>query len=686
MQPESIIVLKPTQAKPQILRALAVCMLGLLLTLPQGSFAQQATGGQQTPNKSASDLPQEPTPAPTQPLDLRATKRDYSKPFGSWIGNPLNVYLPTHVDKASFSNSARLGSMVKDGKIYLSLSDALALALENNYDIAVSRYYMDLADLDILRARAGGLLRGSGATVNSATQGGYTTTTGAGGGPGGTTGGSAAGTGGLTISASGAGPTPAQTDPVVTATISFDRSTSVTTNIFTPGSKSNTNVYNFAYNQEYVTGTSLNFAYNNSYATTGDPIPLYSPQWLSNYKATVTQHVLQGAGIWVNKRYVYQAENNRRITDSTFRQQIMYTMNQVEDIYWGLVNAYEDVQAKERALEQSSKLAADNRKQLEVGSMAPLDVVNADSTVATDKQALISSQSTLNFQQQILKQAIARNLNDPALLSAEIIPTDRVSIEQIPEEKQTVDELAQKAFVSSPVIEQAALQLKNDEITLRGAKNGLLPILDVYGYLGGNGIAGGRNPNCANSTFGGCAPLDELKLGGWGTASEGAFNNSAPDKGIGFNVTIPIRNRQAQALQAQALIEYRQAELKLEQLYTQIRISVVNSQFALTNDRAQVMASQAARDFNQQSYDAEVKKLKLGASTTANVLQQERNLAGAENSLLQAQATYAKDRAGLYQILGETLDKYGINLVDSAAGVVNSNPIIPGVQTTPQQK
>ena len=148
----------------------------------------------------------------------------------------------------------------------------------------------------------------------------------------------------------------------------------------------------------------------------------------------MTQQLLQGAGIWVNKRFIYQALNDRRITDSSFRQQILYTVNQVETIYWGLVQAYEDVQAKERALEQSNQLLADNSKQLEIGTMAPLDVVNAESSVAADQQALISAQSALNYQQQIIKQAITRNLNDPALSAAPVIPTDRVSLEPIPEE------------------------------------------------------------------------------------------------------------------------------------------------------------------------------------------------------------------------------------------------------------
>jgi outer membrane protein TolC len=336
------------------------------------------------------------------------------------------------------------------------------------------------------------------------------------------------------------------------------------------------------------------------------------------------------------------------------------------------------VQAKQHALEQSSKLADDNRKQLEIGTLAPLDVVNSDSAVATDKQALISSQSTLNYQQQIIKQAIARNLNDPALVSAAVVPTDRVSLEELPEESQPIEALVQEAFQQRPELEQAVLQIKNNEITLRGARNALLPTFDVYGYLGGSGVAGSVNPNC-NTSYN-KTECSSTASTGYGTAFDHAFNNSAPDKGIGFNISIPLRNRTAQADQARSLIEYRQSELRLEQLYTQIRMQVVNAQFALTNDRAQVMASIAAKDYAQQSLDAEVKKLRLGASTTANVLQQQRNLATAENTLISAQGAYAKDRAGLYQMLASTLKHYGINLNDAATGEIKAAPVVPGLK------
>lgn len=660
------------------LRAAAAVMLTLMAGVPSG-FAQQQTVT--TPTGQASNLPAEPAPMQTEPLNLRATQRDFSKPAAGLLGNPVKPYMPTTVDKASFVNSLRLNDLVKNGKIYLSLSDALALAIENNYDIAISRYYMDLADLDILRAKAGQTLFGSGATVNSFTQGGYLSTSATGGGPGATTGGAASGTAGLTLTASGAGPVPVNRDPYITSAIELQRQESPQVSLFQPRSSTNTDQYNFTYNEGFVTGTTLQVGFTNYRITSNNPYNVYSPELSSSFTATLTQPLLQGAGVFVNKRYVYQALNNRRITDSTFRQQILYTVNQVEDIYWGLVNAYEDVQAKERALEQTTKVAGDNRKQLEIGTMAPLDVLNADQAVASDKQALINSQSALNFQQQIIKQAIARNLNDPALVAAAVIPTDRVSLEELPEEKQPIDDLVQEAFKQSPVLEQAALALKNDEITLKAAKNGLLPTLNAFAFYGGNGVGGGQSPEC--STFEGTGfvpcPPGTVPTVGYGTVLGNLVNSSSPDKGVGFNVNIPIRNRPAQALQAQALIEYRQAELRLEQIYTQTRISVVNAMYALTNDRAQVQASIAARDYAEQSLDAEQKKLRLGASTTALVLQQQRALALADNTLLQANATYAKDRAGLYQTLASTLQHYGIDLGDAATGDVKAAPVVPGL-------
>ena len=256
-----------------------------------------------------------------------------------------------------------------------------------------------------------------------------------------------------------------------------------------------------------------------------------------------------------------------------------------------------------------------------------------------------------------------------------MIPTDRVTVEEIPEEKQPVEALVQEAFQQRPELEQAMLTLRNDEITLRGARNALLPQLDIFAYLGGSGQAGTYNSDC-KPTFGPCA---SGSTGGFGAALSNTYDNSSPDKGFGFNLTLPIGNKAAQSVQARALMEYRQAELRLEQLYTQIRMQVVNAQFALMNDRAQVKACMAARDYNQQNVDAENTKLRLGASTTATVLLQQRSLATAEDNLIAANAAYAKDRAGLYQTLASTLQHYGINLQEAATGNVTAAPVVPGV-------
>jgi outer membrane protein len=671
------------------LRALAAVMLTLASGMPPG-FSQQLGAGQKTPEKAASNLPPAPAPVATQPFSLRATERDFSKPYASWLSNPIDVYRPTMIPKVNFANSVRLDDMLKNGKIYLSLSDAIALAIENNYDIAIARYDLDIADTDILRTKSGAAPLGAPSGLVIGTLGGSTSILTTGGGPGGTTvgpGGAGSGSEGLTLTTQGAGPAPETLDPSLSGTIQLERAEAPQVNTLFSGGLSalntNTDQYNFTYNQGFVTGTALQVGIQNSRITTDNPFTTYSPYLQSVFKATITQHLLQGAGIWVNKRYMYQAINDRRITDASFRQQILYTVNQVEDIYWGLVQAYEDVQAKERALDQSTQLLADDKKQLQIGTMAPLDVVNAESGVASDRQALIAAQSALNYQQQIIKQAIARNLNSPELSAAPVIPTDRVNLAPIPEESVPVEALVQEAFRQRPELEEAMLTLRNDEITLKGARNALLPTLDAYAFYGSSALGGAQSPDACAGFGVPCPaqyPPDTFPTVGYGSVLQNLFNSSAPDKGVGFTLNIPIRNREAQATQERSLMEYRQAELRLEQLYTEIRMQVENAEFALTNDRAAVQAAQAARDYNQQSLNAELTKLRLGASTTANVLLQERNLAAAEDNLIAAYAAYAKDRASLYQILASTLQHYGINLNQAAAGDLQAAPVVPGIQ------
>lgn len=671
----------------------------MTVNVPMG-FAQQSAPQQQTQTVPANPaqsnttgqagLPQAPTPKAIGPLYLRPTAHDYMKPKGHFW-NPIAPYTPINVPKPEFDNTPKLNTLLRDGKIYLSLSDAIMLALENNYDIAIARLNLDIADTDILRAKAGSFLRGVPTGLVTNTLGGSGTTVAGGFGPGGTSGGAGGGgTGaqGLVLSTNGGGPAPELRDPTLTSTIQYESTSSPQINTLFSGGKpvltSHTGTFDFNYGQGFATGTQLTVGFNNSRVTTNNGFSNYSPSLSSNFRATVTQHLLQGFGLGVNRRFIVQAKNDRRITDSAFRAQLLYTVNQVENIYWGLVSAYEDEQAKERALAQSTQLDQDNRKQLQIGTLAPLDVVNSDAAVASDKQALVASKTNLEYQQMLMKQAIARNLNDPQLSNAPVIPTDRVSLARLPEEDMSVEDLVKEAYANNPSIEQATLNMKNNELTIKAIRNGMLPTVDAYAFYGGSALGGAQNPNALNFSTGQPYPPGTFPSVGYGTVLNHLFNDSAPDKGVGVNITIPLRNRVAQADQERSQMEYRQSQMRLQQLYTQIRIQVVNAQYALTNDRAQVNALQAAREYAAQSLDAEQKKYKLGASTTANVLQQERNLAIADNNLISATAAYANARVALSQLLSNTLDKYGISIESAATGNFSTAPVVPGL-TAPKE-
>jgi outer membrane protein len=684
------------------MQAAASIALLLMSVCTQPGMAQQTSPTTQTPPQTnpttpaqpqavqndttgQPGLPQAPAPKLTEPLYLRDTGTDYTKPK-SHLWNPIAPYTPMNYPEPLLGNTGRLNSLLRDGKIYLSLSDAVALALENNYDIAIARINLDIADTDILRAKAGSFLRGVSTGLVTNTLGGSTTTILTGGGPGATsagTGGAGAGAGGLVTSTNGGGPTPEFRDPVLTGTLQYEAQAAPQLNTLFSGGQSvlntDTSTYNFTYTQGFVTGTQFTTGFNNSRVTTNNPFSNFSPSITTSFRATATQHLLQGFGPGVNGRFVIQAKNDRRITDSSFRQQLLYTINQVEYVYWALVSAYEDEQAKERALAQSAQLTADNRKQLEIGTLAPLDVVNSDSAVATDKQALVASKTNLEYQQLLMKQAIARNLNEPYLANAPVIPTDRVALDRLPEEDMPAEDLVKEAYANNPQIEQSVLSLKNNEITIKAFKNGLLPTVDAYAFYGASALGGAQNPGAINFNTGQPYPAGTFPEVSYGTAFGNLFNGSAPDKGVGVNINVTLRNRTAQADQARSQMEMRQTEMRLQQLYAQIRIQVTNQQYALTNDRAQVLAAQAARDYAAQSLDAEEKKYKLGASTTTNVLQQGRNLAIAENTLISDIAAYARDRSLLHQLLANTLEVYGISITNAATGATAQNPVIPGL-------
>src|SRR5438309_3837789 len=544
-----------------------------------GSQQSRAPGASQQPTTPQQGAQSQPGKAPlpnapqVKPLP-QPTHVDYSRP-SPLLPNPFARYIPREVPPPSFVNAPRIEQLIQNGKLMLSLNDAIAIALADNLDIAVARYNLPIADTDILRTKAGGTFLGVNSGVVSNTPGGGQGGVGSGisgAGAGGTTagaGGAGVGAGGFVASTSGAGPQPDNFDPVITGTLSFERALFPLSNAVTAGTavlNQNTTVGDLSYSQGFSPGTALSVGFNNSRSTTNSPRNFTNPGLSSNFRAQVRQHLLQGFGPSLNTRLIRQAKNNKKITEEGFRQQVIVTVSQIQNIYWDLVNAYEDFKVKERSLALAQKTLSDNQKQVEIGTLAPLDVVRAQSSVATAEQDLIISRTNLQLQQLVIKNALTRSLsgNSP-VVQADVIPTDTI---QIPAQENLppVDDLIQQALANRPDYSQQNINLKNSEINIKGTNIGLLLVVDLVGCYVASSIAGVQNPlgTCSagqNSAVNQCLLPGTVPTTGFGDAFTNLFNSSAPDKGVAINIQIPLGNRAAQATQIRSRLEYRQSQL-----------------------------------------------------------------------------------------------------------------------------
>jgi len=572
------------------------------------------------------------------------------------------------------------------------MNDAIALALENNLDIAISRYNLNIADTDVLRTKAGATVLGVNTGVVQGTPGGgiggFGGATTASGGAGGTTGGgggAGGGTLGIVSSTLGLGSPVSSYDPILTGTLQLDRFSQKTSSAFigVPTLTQNTSTVDFAYNQGFATGTNLSVGFNNTRITTNSPFTTLSPTLNSSFKAQLTQHLLQGFGFNANRRFIIIAKNNRELTDVAFRLQITTTVDQIQNMYWDLVNAYENVKVQQDALALAEKTLSDNKKQVEIGTLAPIEIVRAQSQVATNQQSLILAKTTLELQQLLMKNALSRTLQSAGVIDAEVIPTDTM---RMPTDQDTVaasQDLINDALVHRPELAESRIDLKNREISMKAVKNSLLPSVDLFAYYGGSGLGGSFNPAapvCTAPDQQFCTqPADIPPSVSYGGTIHQLFNSTAPDKGAGLSLNIPIRNRAAQANHIRSQLEFRQAQMRLQQVENEIRIEVRNAQFALQQNQASVAAAQAAVDLAKESLDAEQKKYALGASTSTLVLQQSSALTQSRSNLVAARAAYEKARVELDRATGLLLERNGIDLADAQSGVVTKLPSVPYV-------
>jgi outer membrane protein len=673
-------------------QAAAIALAGVLSV---GGWAQ-STQPTSTPAPAQTAAPQAPQPQ-------QFVLKDYAKPR-SHFPNLIAPYTAQHVAAPDFTNTPRISQLMQNGKIYLSMDDAVALALENNLDIGIARYNLNIADTDILRALAGGSTLGINVNPVTNTPGGPQSQIGSqvGSGTGGTSagsGGAGAGLGGLVGSTLGNGPTITSFDPIITGTMQEDHSQVLSTNVFTgaPVLAQNTGTENFSYTQGFQTGTNLSVGFNNTRATSNSTLTNLSPLLNSSFQFRLTQHLLQGFGFAPNTRFIRIAKNDREISDVAFRLQIITTVDQVENMYWDLVYAYENVRVAQESVAFAQKTLSDNQKQVQIGTLAPIEVVRAQSTVASDQQVLTVAQTNLELQQLLMKNALSRTLVDPSLADAEVIPTSTM---QLPAQEAVspTQDLINNALSHRTELAEARINLTNQEISNKAIRSSLLPSLDLFAYYGGSGVGGAQNPAnlCVNQPIadqqqgfcsgpnpnapaGSTVTLPVAPTTSYGGTLNQLVNSSAPDKGIGLTLSIPLRNRVAQATQIRSELEYRQAQMRLQQIENQIRIEVRNAQFAVQQNRASVESAEAAVALARQSLDAEQKKLNLGASTSTLVLQNQSALATAQSTHVSAMAAYEKARVELDRATGDLLVSTGIQIADAERGQVTNQPHVPDV-------
>src|SRR5579863_3762563 len=576
------------------------------------------------------------------------------------------------VPPASLANSSRLESLMHAGNLYLSAQDAVALAVENNLDIEVQRYGPLLAQEVLRRARAGGALRSVGVGVaagpTSVSLTGVTVTNIG-----------AVGAAGEGVSSGGGivtqlGPPIASFDPTLTLIGSAAHSTSPQSNTILTGTTAlitETRTFQAVYQQAWDFGMTAQFTYYNQYTNVNSGLFSIDPYTSGYLDLQITQNLLYGFGSAVNGRNIRVQKNNIKVTNLQFRAQVAATVSSVLNLYWDLVEFWEDVRARQRELSAAQQLLDNNRKQVEAGTLASIEVTRAEAQVYVSQQDLLISQTNLLQQETVLKNAISRNgIANSNLLDAHIIPLDTITI-PAQDDTPPVDQLLEIALANRSEIAQSRLNIDSNKLNLVGIKNALKPTLQVFAELTNNGLTGTLTP------IGEQTPGVPYLAGGYGNLLGEVFRRNFPNYSAGIALNIPLRNRAAQSDYVTSELELRQNELGLQQNINQVRVDVQNALIGLQQARARYAAAVKARDLQQQTLDADQKRFALGASTAYQIVLDQQNLASAESSEVQTLANYSHARIGLDVAMGRTLEANHISFDEALSGTISRPSQLP---------
>jgi outer membrane protein TolC len=595
-----------------------------------------------------------------------AVRIDSAKGGLGWLTRP---YQPRAVPPINLSNSSRLDSLVRAGNLYVSAQDVVALAIENNIDVEVQRYGPLLAREVLKRAQSGGPLRSVGAPVAAGPQsvslqgvtvnaGGVAGTSGAG-----------VGSGGGIVTQLGPG-IPAL-DPSISAFANFQHLSIPQSNTVLTGTTAlvqDLRTYQAQYQQNWAFGLSASLSYASQYTKVNSQFFSLNPYTSGQLDLQITQNLLQGFGSAVNGRNIRVQKNNLKVTDLQFKSQLITTVSAVLNLYWDLVAYVQDVRAREQELKTAQQLLDDNKKQVQIGSLAEIEVTRAESQLYAAKQDLIISQTTLAQQETVLKNALSRSgVASLELADVHVVPLDKIEVPKTDDTK-ALDDLVAEALSKRLEIEQSRINLESNKLNLVGIKNGLKPSLQAFAELTNNGLTG--DLTAFGASQGGVAYL----AGGYGNLLAQIARRNFPNYSAGFSLNIPIRNRAAQSDYVTSLIEIRQNELNLQKSVSQVRVDVQNAVIGVRQARARYDAAVQARVLAQQTLEADQKKFQLGAAAPFQVVQDQRDFATAQSSEVQAMANYTHARIAFDQAIGDTLEVNHISLDEALAGSAAPKP------------
>ena len=593
-----------------------------------------------------------------------------------------DVYKTPEVPEVDMANSPRLDRLLRGGKLYLSLSDAIALAIENNLDIAYARYGPRIADTDILRTKSGQQLRGVQTQISTLSTGQSAAGGGGGAGGGDVTGitGRAGGVGGGAQGVGDAstffGSAVPSLEPTLTGGIDWGHFSNPQTSSFVSGTNTfvfETSNSNIGIQKGFLTGTNVSLDWRNTLNDTNSLRANFDPSLRSNVTLRISQSLLQGFGRSVNSRNIRIAKNNREVSDLAFEAQVIATVTQVQNLYWDLVSFRAEVRSREEDLRLAQKLYEDNKRRVEIGVLAPIEIVRAEAEVASREQDLTLAVTRVQLQETTIKNAVSKNgLASPSILDVEIVPTDRIEVPDR-EEIQPLQDLMGLALQSRPELTQSRIQLKNQDISLKGVRNAMLPQISIFADLTNNALAGRLNEDFVG--FPGIENVvSDFFVGGLGTSLSQVLRRNFPDYQIGVRVSFPLKNRRAQADMTATLLERRRADIQLRQQENSIRAEVRDAVIGVQQSRARFTAAEKTRILQERTLDAEQKKFKLGASTIFFVVEAQRDLALARSAEIAAQNNYIKSKVALDRATGKTLGVNNIAIDEAYDGRVSKSP------------